>query len=235
MTDDTVYRFESFELLVRRQLLIHAGTPVRIGSRALAILTALVEASGELVAKETLIAVAWPTTFVDDSNLKVNIANIRRVLECEDSTRNYIAAVPGRGYRFIAPVHRMSAGVGGLPPKMPIIGRAEDLAFVQECLSKSSVVTVVGTGGIGKTAVATAAAYAVAALHPDGVSFVDLAKISDARFISAALAFALGVTMGGEDRLAGVIHALKGQHKLLLIDNCEHLLNRSGLIGGCFV
>jgi predicted ATPase/DNA-binding winged helix-turn-helix (wHTH) protein len=224
MTGDSDYRFGAFELLVRRQLLVHAGAPVRVGSRALALLTALVAGAGDLVTKEKLIAAAWPTTFVDDSNLKVNVCNLRQVLESVDPGQDYIATVPGRGYRFIAPVHRISMGVHGLPPRIPLIGRADDLAAVQEWLSKKSVVTVAGTGGIGKTALATGAAHAVAPLYPDGVMFVDLAKISAPLFIPAALAFALGLATAGEDPLAGVIHALEGQRKLLLIDNCEHLL-----------
>src|SRR5262249_3729158 len=85
-------------------------------------------------------------------------------------------------------------------------------------------VTVVGTGGIGKTALATAVAHAVVVDYHDGISFVDLAKIFAAEFIPAALAFALGLRASAEDPLAEVIHALEGQQKLLLIDNCEHLL-----------
>src|SRR5215813_6145677 len=105
MTGDSDYRFGAFELLVRRQCLVHAGAPVRIGSRALALLTVLVAGAGDLVTKEKLIAAAWPTTFVDDSNLKVNIAYLRRALESKGSGRDYIATVPGQGYRFVAPVH----------------------------------------------------------------------------------------------------------------------------------
>jgi hypothetical protein len=61
-----------------------------------------------------------------------------------------MATVAGRGYRFIAPVHRIPMGSGGTPPRVPLIGRANDLAAVQEWLSKNSVVTITGTGGIGK-------------------------------------------------------------------------------------
>jgi Cdc6-like AAA superfamily ATPase len=118
----------------------------------------------------------------------------------------------------------MSTETRGLPPRIPLIGRTDDLAAVQEWLGKASVVTVAGTGGIGKTALATVVADAVAAHYADGVMFVDLAKISEPLFIPAALALALGFTAGGEDPLAEVIHAQEGQRKLLLIDNCEHLL-----------
>jgi predicted ATPase/DNA-binding winged helix-turn-helix (wHTH) protein len=224
MTGNSDYRFGSFELLARRQLLVHAGEPVRIGSRALAILTLLVEGAGDLVTKEQLMAAAWPTTFVDDGNLKVNVSNLRRVLASVDPGLDYIATVAGRGYRFIAPVHRIPTGAAGFPPKISLIGRADDLAAVQERLSTSPVVTLTGTGGIGKTALATGVAYAVGPQYPDGLMFVDLAKISVPLFIPAAMAFALGLTAADEDSVAGVIHALEGQRKLLLIDNCEHLL-----------
>jgi hypothetical protein len=65
MTGDSDNRFGAFELLARRQLLVHADTPVRIGGRALAILTVLIEGAGDIVTKEKLIAATWPSTFVD--------------------------------------------------------------------------------------------------------------------------------------------------------------------------
>jgi DNA-binding winged helix-turn-helix (wHTH) protein len=193
-----------------RQLLVHAGASVRIGSRALAILTVLVEGAGDLVTKEKLIAAAWPNTFVDDSNLKVNIANLRRALPAIEPGQDYIATVPGRGYRFVAPVYRIGMRARGLPSKILLIGRADDLATVQGWRRQGPVVTVVGTGEIGKTAFETA--HVVAAEYPDGISFVDLAKISAAEFISVALLFSLGLRTGGEDPLTEIIHALEGQH-----------------------
>ena len=224
MTCDAGYRFGAFELLASRQVLLHANEPVRVGSRALAILTVLVEGAGEIVTKERLIAAAWPTTFVDEGNLKVNIANLRRALASNDPAQDYITCVPGRGYRFVAAIHRNRTKSRGLPSKISLIGRTDDLAAVQRCLSRGKVVTVVGTGGIGKTALATAVAHAVVVDYPDGIAFIDLAKISAAEFIPTALALALGLRTNGDDPLGDVIHALKGQRKLILIDNCEHLL-----------
>ena len=106
---DAVYLFGAFELLVRQQLLVHVGTPVPVGTRALAILTLLVERAGELVTKEELVATAWPSTFVHEANLKVNVANLRRLLSARDAWQDYIATVPGRGYRFVGPVRRETA------------------------------------------------------------------------------------------------------------------------------
>jgi len=86
------------------------------------------------------------------------------------------ATVSGRGYRFVAPVYRIRMRARGLPSKIPFIGRADDLATVQGGPSRGPVVAVVGTGGMGETAFATAAAHPVAAAYTVGGSFVDVAN-----------------------------------------------------------
>jgi DNA-binding winged helix-turn-helix (wHTH) protein len=96
--------FGPFMLIPERQLLLNGEAPVRIGSRALEILTVLVERAGELVCKRDLFARVWPDTFVEEGNLKVNVAGLRRALGEAPGQTRYIAAVPGRGYRFVAPV-----------------------------------------------------------------------------------------------------------------------------------
>ncbi|HTU60652.1 MAG TPA: transcriptional regulator, partial [Polyangiales bacterium] len=88
-------------LVPAQQLLLQGDAPVRIGSRAFEILAALVERHGELVTKEELLARVWPDTTIQESNLKVNVAALRRALG--DGGR-YVASVSGRGYRFVAPV-----------------------------------------------------------------------------------------------------------------------------------
>lgn len=229
---ETKYSFGRFELYVRQHILLRDGVPTRIGGRALELLTILVERAGETIEKEELIRRAWPGVFVHENNLKVNIAGVRRVLD-SDGTRSMIATIAGRGYRFVAPVRRevavaeaISAARGGLdlPPRIPLFGRAPDLALISELQATSAVVTVVGEGGIGKTAVAIAAAHAAARACANGAAFIDLARIGDPQFLPAAIAFALGLGMTGADPLASVIHALRLQQKVLLIDNCEHLL-----------
>lgn len=98
------FAFGPFLLIPERQLLLQDGDAVRIGCRALDLLTALAERPGELVTKDELMERAWPTTTVDQGNLKVNMAALRRALDdCSDNAR-YIATVTGRGYRFVAPV-----------------------------------------------------------------------------------------------------------------------------------
>lgn len=98
------FAFGQFVLHPERQLLLKCGSPVRIGGRALDLLTALVERPGQLLDKQALVSRAWPTTFVDAANLKVNMASLRRALGENHASPRYIATVIGRGYRFIAPV-----------------------------------------------------------------------------------------------------------------------------------
>jgi len=98
------FAFGPFLLRPEQQLLLKREAPVRIGGRALDILTALVEKPGELVDKRTLISRVWPNIYVEDTNLKVNVAGLRRALEDDPCVPRFIATVVGRGYRFIAPV-----------------------------------------------------------------------------------------------------------------------------------
>lgn len=230
---DTIHRFGAFELLPRRQLLIHAGRPVAIGSRALAILSHLVENAGSLVSREALLAAAWPKIFVHPGNLKVNVASLRRVLTAHDPRQDYIVSIPGRGYRFVAPVRREASARAvytsavrctSLPAAIPLVGRSTAIDAICEALEACGFVTVTGTGGVGKTAVALAAANRVAARFAEGACFVDLASVPDDRHLAATIGAELGVRSDSDDLLGAVIHALRGQHRLLILDNCEHLL-----------
>ncbi|MET0411944.1 MAG: transcriptional regulator, partial [Polyangiaceae bacterium] len=99
------FAFGPFVLIPEHHLLLEGEAPVRIGGRAMDLLTVLVEHAGELVGKRELMARAWPDTVVDESNLKVNIAALRRALGDGGSHEaRYIVTVTGRGYQFVAPV-----------------------------------------------------------------------------------------------------------------------------------
>ncbi|MEA1652648.1 transcriptional regulator [Nitrospirillum sp. BR 11164] len=123
MTDTTVgsgserlLTFGPFRLSPGRKILMDGDAPLRLGSRALDILIVLAEHAGQVVAKDDLVANVWPDTYVDDANLRVNIAALRKALgEGRDGAR-YIANVPGRGYCFVAPVTRSDA----IPESVPL-------------------------------------------------------------------------------------------------------------------
>src|SRR5579871_651066 len=101
---DGVISFGPFRLLATQRLLLEGNEPVRLGSRAFDILAALVERAGEVVRKEELIARVWRQTFVEESNLKIQVGALRRVLGDGQNGHRYIVTVIGQGYNFVAPV-----------------------------------------------------------------------------------------------------------------------------------
>ena len=103
VSNERAVSFGPFRLLTDRRLLLEGEKPVRLGSRALNILVALVEHPGEAVGKNELIARVWPNTIVEESNLKFQISALRRTL---GGGNRYLLNVPGRGYCYIAPVTR---------------------------------------------------------------------------------------------------------------------------------
>jgi DNA-binding winged helix-turn-helix (wHTH) protein len=98
------FLFGSFRLLPRQRLLLSGDEPVRLGSRALDILIALVERAGDLVSKDELMARVWPNTFVVQANLTVHVSALRRALRDGIDGNRYFVNVPNRGYYFVAPV-----------------------------------------------------------------------------------------------------------------------------------
>ncbi len=93
-----------FRLDTRDDLLWRGSEPVALGRRAIALLRTLVERRGALVSKDALIEAAWPGQAVEDSNLTVQIAALRRVLGEAPGGDRWIETMPRRGYRFVAPV-----------------------------------------------------------------------------------------------------------------------------------
>jgi DNA-binding winged helix-turn-helix (wHTH) protein len=96
--------FGPFRLLTAERMLLEGDKPVRLGSRALDILIALVEHAGDLVSKRDLVEIVWPDTVVVEANLTVHVAALRRALGDGHAGNRYIVTSPGRGYRFVAAV-----------------------------------------------------------------------------------------------------------------------------------
>ena len=108
-----------FRLNTQHDLLLREGAPVPLGRRAIALLRTLVEQPGILVSKDALIEAAWPGRLVEESNLPVQIAALRRVLGESPGGDRWIETMPGRGYRFIGPiVTEMEKGAVAPPPQV---------------------------------------------------------------------------------------------------------------------
>ena len=96
--------FGPFRLLVDERLLLDDNRPVRLGSRAFDILVFLIERAGTVVGKDELIARAWPQTFVEEANLKIQVSALRRALGDGQGGNRYIVTVAGQGHHLVAPV-----------------------------------------------------------------------------------------------------------------------------------
>src|SRR6266446_3932341 len=232
--DENAISFGPYRLLPMQRLLLEGDQPVRLGSRAFDILATLLERAGEVVGKEELIARAWPKTFVEDANLKIQISALRRALGDGQDGNRYIATIPGRGYNFVAPVRFeklaraatiASAAAHNLPLAMTrMIGREEVVATLVSRLSRERVLTIVGPGGIGKTTVALAVAERMIADYEHGVWLVDLSPLGDPRLVPNAVATVLGLEISAEDPLPGLVATLRDSRMLLLLDNCEPVI-----------
>jgi predicted ATPase/DNA-binding winged helix-turn-helix (wHTH) protein len=232
--------FGRFRLLTRQRELRLGDATVALGSRAFDVLLILVEAAGELVTKEELLARVWPGAVVEESNIQVQVSALRKAL---GDDRNLILTVPLRGYRFTGVVRALDAEGSALPPQgaepepvRPIpsnlpapvsdfIGRETELRELRELLRHNRLVTLVGTGGIGKTRLGLEAARATLEEFPDGVWLAELAPLTDPDLAASAINTALGLQSGAgrwtAERLAA---ALRGRRLLLVLDNCEHVI-----------
>jgi len=119
---DFTFTFGPFRLLPAQRLLLEDEEPVRLGSRALEILLALVERPGELIGKRELMARVWPNLVVVEANLTVHIAALRRALRDGRTGNRYLINIPGQGYCFVAPVHVSSGQQPNFPATPPIDG-----------------------------------------------------------------------------------------------------------------
>ena len=231
------FSFGPFRLLRDQRLLLNGETPVRLGGRAHEILAALLERPGEVVSKEELFSRVWPKQFVEEGNLKFHVATLRKALgEGQDGNR-FIANVPSRGYCFVAPVHssgrNLSPAEASVPgpqlcqlpvPLTRIVGRSDTIVALATRLPEHRFITIVGPGGIGKTTVAVAVADALKATFNDGVRFVDLAPVADPLRVPSAVAAVLGVSVHSENPILGLISYLRDRHILIVLDNCEHVI-----------
>jgi predicted ATPase/DNA-binding winged helix-turn-helix (wHTH) protein len=240
--------FGPFRLEVARRELIAHGVPVTLGQRAFDVLVALVSRHGQLVTKDELMAEVWPGVVVEENNLQVHVSTLRKVLGSAGGGERYLVTVAGRGYRFVAPVERESiarapksardeaaAARSGparaeashnLPQQLTtLIGREAELVEIATELGGHRLVTLTGSGGVGKTRLAIAAGHRLLANYADRVRLAELAPLSDPQLVTAAVAEALGVSLADPTApLETVAAACQRAHLLLIVDNCEHVI-----------
>ncbi len=243
MPDSTIAADFAFDRCVirreARQVLID-GQPVRLGARAFDLLLVLIEQRDRVVSKNELLETVWPGLVIEENNLQVHVSSLRKLLGPAT-----IATIPGRGYRFTAtptpqlltrgtddtlqatPARRST----DRPIDEPILfGRDQDFRAVTGLVTAHRLVTLAGAGGIGKTVLAHAVARAIKSTFTHGVWVVDLAPLTDTTQLAAVVAGALQVTLGHGEVSAALADAEKARHMLIVLDNCEHLVQSVALL-----
>lgn len=108
MSESRRWHFGAFALSEAEPRLVRDGQPVRLGSRALGLLVALVGRAGEVISKDELLAAVWPDTVVEEASVRVHMSILRKALGRpggQDGCLEWIANIPLRGYRFLGRVH----------------------------------------------------------------------------------------------------------------------------------
>lgn len=231
--------FGPFLLRPAARALERNGVQVVLGSRAMDILLVLVGRAGDVVSHRELVARAWRGLVVASGTLRVHVAALRNALEDRDTPPRYIANVPGQGYAFVGALRRSDAlhrpaqaafaGVrrqqSTLPPRLVrMVGRDGCVALLARELLARRFVTIVGPGGMGKTVVAVAAAHAVAREFGGSVHFIDLGTVGAPAGLAEKIADAIGMETDRDSALQDLRQRLAGERMLLVLDNCEHLL-----------
>ncbi|WP_312496572.1 ATP-binding protein [Pseudomonas cremoris] len=238
---DQAVQFGPYRIHPRQRLVLEAGRPLRLGRRAVEILLILLEQAGNVVSKQELIARVWPKSVVEDGNLRVHMAALRKALGDGQAGQRYIVTVAQRGYSFVAPlsIEPMSLPNDGAPlgqgHNLPLrrtrmIGRQALIDSLVQQLPERRFITLTGAGGIGKTTVALRVAELLIGHYRDGIRLLDLTPLSTPSMILPNLAALLDLTAVEHEPLATFARSLQERQLLLVIDNCEHLLDDIALI-----
>ncbi|ESY68924.1 MULTISPECIES: winged helix-turn-helix domain-containing protein [Mesorhizobium] len=241
--------FGSFRLDRAQRLLLRDGEPVRIGSRALDLLIVLVDHAGDVISKYELLKLVWRDTVVDEAGVRVHMAALRRTLGDDLDGARYIINIAGRGYSFVAPITREATSQprpppppavfhsarsrGRVPPPRSLIGREAVVDSLSELILARRFVSIVGSGGIGKTTVAVAIVQRLRTeFNEENIAFVDFGAVLEGGLVPGAVVSAVGCTIGGTDPALELLSFLADRRMLIVFDGCEHLVDPISVLAG---
>lgn len=238
--DEVRWRFGPFLVWEGQRRIERSGEAVRLGPRSFDLLLELVRHAGEFLSNSELLATVWAGLVVEEASVRVHVSLIRKSLGEPgdwDECREWISNVPLRGYRFNGRVQRELADNSTPPPRTPssalaglpsrhgvLLGRGTEIDEIVGSISHHRLVTIVGPGGIGKTSVAICAAERHRNEAGVQAAFVDLAPLISPSHVLGTLSRAVGVAADLPDPVDAIVGSLAGERVLLLIDNCEHVV-----------
>ncbi len=241
-----IHHFQGCELDPTRVVLRRDGQEIHVEPQVFDLLLCLVEHRGHVVRKEELLDLVWGDRFVSDSALTTRIKSARQAVGDDGTRQSIIRTVHGRGYEFVAdvttetdhgtdpvtdepsvPVEQAHTRPSVLPSAIqPLIGRDGLLDRLEDELGFHRLITLVGTGGVGKTSVAYELARRVEHRYRDGINVVELVTVVDEESTFEAFATALDVSTRQQTSIdESIIEMLRSRQRLLLLDNCEHLID----------
>ncbi|MBW7969546.1 winged helix-turn-helix domain-containing protein [Bradyrhizobium sp. BR 10289] len=229
--------FGPFTVTPHERLVTREGVALPLGAKAFDTLIALMSRPNEVVSKWDLMALVWPGLTVEEANLRFHVAALRKALGDGKDGARYITTLSGRGYCFVAPISRAQIAAERRPTsraelqpvKLPsrlqrMVGRDDAIPAVSDRLITSRFVTIVGPGGVGKTAVAVAIAHDLLETFSEAAHFVDLAALSDPDLVLTSILLMLGLPAQTDDPLPALLAHLRDKRMLLILDNCEHVI-----------
>jgi predicted ATPase len=235
---EDILSFGPFSLVASERLLTKDGVPVELSGRPFDILLALLSRPNEIVSKNDLMTQVWPGVTVEEGSLRFHIANLRKALGDGKDGARYIATESGRGYCLVAPVSR--SGEQAQPSTVPgtafrhanlpgrltgMIDREDDLQKLPARLHAARFVTIVGSGGVGKTTLAVAIGHQLMEAFAGAVLFVDLGMVSDPDLVPTVVASMLGLSVRSDNATPNLVAYLRDRRMLLILDTCEHLVD----------
>src|ERR1700736_210624 len=234
--------FGRFRVIPHRREVLAESRPLDVGGRAFDVLMVLIEGSGAVVSKDTLMNRVWPDRITEDNNLQHQISALRRAFAAD---RDLIRTIAGRGYQFTGEIRTISTDLpvqpvptaavlispsAGIPTNLPepvseLIGRDVELTEILDLSASHRLVTLSGAGGIGKTRLGFEVARHVLPSFADGVWAIELAPLSDPELVPVTVATALGLELtSGTASPLSVASALGSKQLVLVLDNCEHVV-----------
>ena len=223
------YYFGPYRFDAEKRSLFRADVPVPLNSRFAVLLTILLQNAGLLISQDSLEAGTSGKREANRSSLRVYMSKLSRLLGQQADSTPFFVNEHGRGYRFVAAVatrrtEPLPTSAYAFPPVAKLVGREKALRIIEEILPNRRFVSLVGPGGIGKSAMAIAYAVQQRERYPDGIHFFDLALVDDPRSVTTFAANQLQLTpeFAPDPRAFGI--ALRDKRALLVFDNCERVL-----------